>query len=140
MEKPCLNDKDEYPDDDVLRRHLGDVKSTWDSFLALIDESYPAFSAEWRYYRDGKSWLYKITKKKKTVCWVSVRANAFKVAFYFPDRAEDLMAASRLRREYVDQFLHGRRYGKTRGVTVTIRKSTDLTSIKKLIAVKERLK
>ncbi len=140
MEKPCLNDKDEYPDGEVLSRCLGEVKDTWDSFLALIADSYPSFSAEWRYYRDGKSWLYKITKKKKTVCWVSMYIRAFKVAFYFPDRAEELIVASRLKKAYVDQFLHGRRYGKTRGVTVTVRRPADLNAIRGLIEIKEQVK
>ena len=139
-EKPCLNDKDQFPDDEVLSRSLGEVKSVWDSFIGLLNERYPAFSAEWRYYRDGKSWLYKVTKKKKTVCWVSVSPNAFKATFYFPDRAEDPIVTSTLRKEYVEQFLHGKRYGRIRGVTVTVKKSSDLASIKKLIAIKEQLK
>lgn len=138
--KPCLNDKDEFPDDEVLSRCLGRVKPVWDSFLALIEEDYPSFSAEWRYYRDGNNWLHKITKKKKTICWVSVWNNAFKATFYFPDRAEDLIVASTLRKDCVDQFLHGRRYGKIRGVTVVLKKTSDLASIRKLIAIKEQLK
>jgi hypothetical protein len=140
MEKPCLNDSDEFPDEMVLSRCLGEVKGVWDSFLALMNEDHPSFSAEWRYYRDGKSWLYKVTEKKKTICWVSVCAGAFKVAFYFPDRAEDLILASKLKKEYVDQFAHGKRYGKIRGVTVTARKPTDLNAVKKLIGVKKQLK
>jgi len=64
MEKPYLNDKDEYPNEEVLSRYLGKVKNTWDSFIGFINESYPSFSGEWRYYKDGKNWLYKITKKK----------------------------------------------------------------------------
>ena len=140
-EKPCLNDKDEFPDDKVLSRCLGKVKPVWDSFHALLAESYPSFSAEWRYYRDGNNWLCKVTKKKKkTVCWVSVWMGAFKVTFYFPDRAEDPIVTSKLKKEYIEQFLHGRRYGKIRGVTVTAKKSSDLPSIKKLIAIKEQLK
>ncbi len=138
--KPCLNDKEEYPDDEVLSRCLGEVKPVWDSFLVLLEENYPLFSAEWRYYRDGNNWLCKVTKKKKTVCWVSVWINAFKATFYFPDRAEDPIVTSKLKKEYIDQFLHGRRYGKIRGVTVTVKDSSDLTSIKKLIAIKEQLK
>jgi len=70
MEKPCLNNKDEYPDDEVLSSYLGEIKSTWDSFSNFIKESYPLFSGKWRYYNDGKSWLYKLTKKKKTICWI----------------------------------------------------------------------
>ena len=140
MEKQCLSDKEEYPDDKVLSRHLGKVKNTWDSFIDFINESYPMFSGEWRYYKDGKSWLYKITKKKKTICWVSVYSNQFKTTFYFSDKAEELITASKLRKQYIDQFIHGKRYGKIRGITVAIKKSVDLNSTKKLIAIKEQIK
>jgi hypothetical protein len=140
MERPCLNNKDDFPDDEVLSRHLGGAKKTWDSFIELIKEDYPAFCSEWRYYNDGKSWLYKITAKKRTVCWVSVCDNAFKTTFYFPDRAEDLIVASKLKREYIDQFIHGKRYGKIRGVTVTVKKSVDLNATRALIEIKERVK
>jgi len=140
MEKPCLNDKDEFPDDEVLSRYLGKVKDTWDSFIAFLNESYPSFSGQWRYYKDGKSWLYKITKKKKTVCWVSVYDDSFKTTFYFPDRAEDLITASNLRKEHIDQFVHGKKYGKIRGVTVVVKKPADLNATKTLIEIKEQIK
>ncbi|MHC4658211.1 MAG: DUF3788 family protein [Planctomycetota bacterium] len=140
MEKPCLNDKNEYPNDEVLSRYLGKVKNTWDSFIDFLNESYPSFSREWRYYKDGKNWLYKITKKKKTICWVSIYNNKFKTTFYFPDKAEDLITASKLMKEYIDQFIHGKRYGKIRGITVAIKKSIDLNTTKMLIEIKEQIK
>ena len=141
MEKPCLSNPDQFPDDEVLSGCLGKAKAAWDSFLSVLVEGYPAFAAEWRYYRDGKSWLYKVTKKKKkTICWVSVWAGAFKVAFYFADKAEELIASSKLKKEYIDQFVHGRRYGKIRGVTVTVTKTADLRAIRTLIDIKEQLK
>ncbi len=140
MDRPCLNDPDQYPDDEVLGECLRDARKAWDAFVGMLAESYPAFTREWRYYRDGKSWLYKVTKKTKTICWVSVWPHAFKVAFYLPERAEELIVASRLKKEYVERFLHGRRYGTTRSITVIARKPTDLPSIKKLIGVKEQLK
>ena len=140
MEKPCLNDKDEYPNDEVLSRYLGKVKGTWDSFTDFINESHPSFSGQWRYYQDGKSWLYKLTKKKKTISWISIYHNKFKTTFYFPDKAEDLIKASKLKKEYIDQFTHGKRYGKIRGITVEITKSTDLNSTKILIEIKEQIK
>jgi len=140
MEKPCLNDKDEFPDDRVLSRHLGKAKDAWDSFMAFLNESYPSFSGQWRYYKDGKSWLHKITKKKTTICWVSVYDNAFKTTFYFPDRAEDLITGSKLKKEYIDQFVHGKKYGKIRGVTVVIKKPADLNATKTLIEIKEQIK
>lgn len=140
MEKPCLNDKNEYPNDEVLSHYLGKVKKTWDSFINLINESYPSFSGEWRYYNDGKNWLYKITKKKKTICWVSIYNNKFKTTFYFSDKAEALITTSKLKKEYIDQFIYGKRYGKIRGVTVEIKKSTDINTTKILIQIKEQVK
>ena len=140
MEKPCLNDKDEYPNDKVLRRTLGKVKDTWDAFIDFINESYPSFSGQWRYYNDGKSWLYKLTKKKKTISWISVYPNKFKTTFYFPDKAEELIKASKLKKEYIDQFIYGKRYGKIRGITVEIKKPTDLNATRMLIDIKEQVK
>ena len=43
-----------------------------------------------------KAWLYKVTKKKKTICWVSIYDNKFKTGFYFSDKAEDLITNSKL--------------------------------------------
>jgi hypothetical protein len=140
MEKPCLNDKNEYPDDKVLNRHLGEAKNTWDSFMEILSQEFPLFDSEWRYYNDGKSWLYKVTKKKKTICWVSVYPDMFKTSFYFSDKAEELIAESKLKRKYIDQFIHGKRYGKIRAITVDIKKPADLHTTKLLIAIKEKLK
>ena len=140
MEVPCLKDKNEYPDEKVLRRHLGDAKDAWDGFIAFLEGNYPSHSGEWRYYNDGKSWLYKITKKTKTICWVSVYRVRFTTTFNFPDRSEGLIANSTLRKKYIEQFVNGRRFGKTRGLTVDIRKVADLSTTKKLIAIKEDFK
>ena len=140
MEKPCLDDPDEYPNDAVLSRALGKAKPAWDALMGLIADRYPSFSGEWRYYRDGKSWLYKLTKKKKTICWVSVYPHAFKTGFYFPDRAEGLITAARLQDQYVDQFIHGKRYGKIRGITVAIARLSDLDAAKTLMEIKEQVK
>jgi hypothetical protein len=140
MEKPCLNNEEEYPSDEVLLRVLGRTKRTWDAFMAMISQHYPSFSGEWRYYNDGKSWLYKLTTKKKTVCWVSVWPQAFKTAFYFSDKAEGLITEGRLEGQYVDQFVHGKKYGKIRGIVVTLTKIADLDAVKALIEIKEQVR
>jgi hypothetical protein len=140
MQKPCLNDKDEFPSDEVLNRYLGKVKTVWDSFMDFLKENHPSFTGQWRYYNDGKSWLYKLTKKKKTICWISVWDKMFKTTFYFPDRAEELIVNSKLKKEYKDQFVNCKRYGNTRGLTVEIKKTTDLVTTKKLIEIKEQFK
>jgi hypothetical protein len=104
MEKPLLNDPGEFPDDAVLARYLGRAKAAWDSFAAGVGEALPDASLEWHYYNDGKAWLCKVTRKKKTVCWVSVWDKFFKTTFYFTAKndldIEGLPIASGLKDAY----------------------------------------
>jgi hypothetical protein len=67
LDKPVLQDETVYPDDEVIFSHLGKTGSLWTSFFENLDSGHPDFSREWRYYRDGKSWLMKVQAKKKTV-------------------------------------------------------------------------
>ena len=140
MEKTVLTDKEEYPSDKVLQRTLGETKEVWDAFFAFLAEHYPLYTGEWRYYRDGNSWLFKLTKKKKTVCWISVYEGKFKTTFYFADKAEELILNSRLKKALKEAFINGKHYGKIRGLTVDIKETQDLSSTKKLIEIKEALK
>jgi hypothetical protein len=139
MEKPCLNDENQYPSDEVLSQYLEQAKDVWDSFMNFLKEKYPSFSGQWRYYKDGKSWLYKLTKKKQTICWISVYQNKFKTAFYFSQKAEELITSSKLDKKYIEQF-NENKFGKIRGISVDIKKAYDLNATKKLIEIKEQLK
>jgi hypothetical protein len=140
MEKPCLNDENEYPDDAVLERHLGTVKTVWDMFVESLQNNYQSVAGEWRYYNDGKNWLFKVPKKKKTLCWVAVFEGFFKVGCYFSDKAEPLIIDSSLPQEYKDQFLTGKRYGKIRAVNVTVTGASALDAVGTLLGIKEGLK
>jgi hypothetical protein len=140
MDAHCLKEKDQYPDDDVLSRCLGERKKSWDAFIDFIKKNHSAFTTEWRYYNDGKAWLFKITKKAKTICWVSVYHNLFKTTFYFNDRAEESVIKSGLKKEFKDQFTEGKKYGKIRGITVEIQRPSDLDTVKILIGIKEKIK
>jgi hypothetical protein len=140
MEKPILTDKSVYPTDEVLRFHLGDRKPVWDAMFILITKHYPSFVFEWRYYNDGKCWLHKVTTKSKTVCWISVYPNLFKMTFYFGDKAEPLIVASTLKEEFKNQYLQGKKVGKIRPILVSVQNTTVFSEILKLIELKEKIK
>ncbi len=140
MQRPCLNDPNEFPSDAVLARHLGTAAAAWDSFQALVRDNSPAFTGQWRYYNDGKTWLYKLTRKKQTLCWVSIWPGAFKTTFYFGIKAAPLITASKLPQKFIDQFLHGKTYGKIHSLTVLIQKPAHLNPTKTLIQIKQQLK
>jgi len=140
MEKPGLDDENVFPDDTVLRSSLGENKATWDKFIGLIQKDYPSFNYEWRFYNDGHRWLFKVTQKAKTICWVSVWDGFYKVSFYFGDKAEDLIVGSDLDKMYKEQFISGKRYGKIRAITVDVDQATKLETIKLLAEIKTKLK
>lgn len=136
MEEPVLRDADEYPSDEVLRRNLGRAMASWRALMKHIEQHDPVLSGEWRYYKDGKSWLFKVTCKKLTLCWVAVFQGKFKTTCYFPDRAEAAITSSRLTKAYIDQYLSGPRYGKTRAISVEVRKLRDLEATKQIMKIR----
>ena len=136
----CLNNKDEYPTDEILTLHLNDAKAAWDAFMDILEKDFPEISYEWRYYNDGKSWLCKVTRKKKTVCWVGVYDKHFKTTFYFTDKATDLIMSSKLSKKYKDRFITGKYYGKIKGIPVEVKKPSDLENTKILIEIKGQIK
>ena len=135
-EKPILKDPDQYPTDEVIFSCIGGKKALWISFFDALHERHPDFSEEWRYYKDGKNWLMKVTRKSKTIFWLSVWKKAFKITFYLSDKAEALIDQSDIADDLKEQFKNGKRYGKIRGLTITFRKKKDIEYAESLIAIR----
>lgn len=87
METPLLTDPDTAPSPAVLEDALGRTYAAYGAFIETIESGAYGFSPEWRYYRDGKAWLCKITFRKKTVAWLSIWPGCFKVACYFTEQS-----------------------------------------------------
>ncbi len=70
-----LADESVYPDEQVLRDVLGDSYESYYQLLELYDRN--QMHHEWRYYKDGKAWLCKVQKKKRTSDWLMVETAPF---------------------------------------------------------------
>ncbi len=81
-----LRDENVYPDDVVLKEILGDVFPVYQELTKTLSGGDFSLDLTWNYYKDGKSWLCKVTKKKKTIFWLSVWEGFFKTGFYFTDK------------------------------------------------------
>ncbi len=136
MDRPTLNDPGEYPADELLERRLGRATPAWNAFQDLIRLHPAGLSGEWRYYPDGKSWLFKVTRKAQTVCWVSVWEKFFKVSFYLTAGAEEAIRSSSLDQALQDAFLHPAGKGALRPVTVEVRKKRELAAVGELVGIK----
>lgn len=85
--KKELTDPDVYPDENILQNVLEKGFEPFKELLALYDKN--EISYEWRYYNDGKMWLCKATKKKKTVVWMSAVKGFLRATIYIPERYID---------------------------------------------------
>jgi hypothetical protein len=137
MEAPLLSNRDQYPTEEIIFSHLEKAKSLWLDLFKHIHKTYPDFLEEWRYYNDGKSWLLKVTRKTKTICWISIIKNAFRMTCYFSGKAEQLIAESDLSQEYKEQFFQGKKF---HGVTILFKDKKDLETAKILLSLKEKFK
>ncbi len=140
METPVLGDKDQFPVDELIFKHLGKIKNIWLMLFKFIHDKHPDFKEEWRYYNDGKSWLLKITKKTKTICWISIIKDGFRMTCYFGDKAEKLIKDSDLPKDYKDQFINGKKFGKIRAITIIFKNEEGINVAKILMEIKEKLK
>ena len=136
MDKRVLNNKDQYPTDEIIFSHIAGTKSLWLALFGMIRSDYPDLTEERRYYNDGKSWLLKVTRKKKTIFWLGVYQGYFKITFYFTDKAEQDIEKSHIAANLKKQFKNGKKYGKIRGLSITFEHEKDIAYAKELIALK----
>ena len=81
------------PDLDLTSNNLKNGLGRWFSIYDTLTEtlSKPPYdiSPEWRFYKDGGAWLCKMTRKKKTVFWISAWKQFLKCGFYFTEKSGD---------------------------------------------------
>jgi hypothetical protein len=135
-----LTDKQVYPSDEIVFNIIGDRKILWKHLMDHMSEHYKDSNGGWNFYNDGKRWLFKMTHKKKTVFWASILADAFRVTFYFGNKAEPVIENSDLPQSIKDEFKTAKRYGLIRPVTIIVRSNTDLDNVLKIIVVKSKIK
>jgi hypothetical protein len=139
-EKPILVDKSVYPSEEILFSIFGDKKVVWQRIMSYVKDNYSNITEEWRYYNDGKQWLFKKQQKKKTIFWLSVLKDTFRITFYFGDKAESLIEESRLPQKVKDSFREGKRFGSLRPISTVITGVSDIETITELIDIKVKLK
>jgi hypothetical protein len=136
MDKPLLNDKNEYPDDEVLAKYLGRAKSAWDELAGGASSAFHGLALEWRYYNDGHAWLCKLVYKKKTVCWLSVWNGFFKTTFYFTEKTDKGIKDLGIDRALKDAYFSAKSFGKLKPMTMEVKSKKALTNIFTLIKYK----
>jgi hypothetical protein len=140
MEQPILSDKSVYPSEEVIFSHIGKAKALWLLLFDSIHRNHPDFAEEWRYYNDGKSWLMKVTRKKKTVFWLSIAKGSFRTTCYFGGKAAKLVEDSDLSEEMKEQYRGGKKFGVIHAITIQYKNRKDVKEAERLIELKLQVK
>lgn len=137
----ALSDRNIVPDDTLVFSLIGDArKMLWQDILNGITSNYSDISWSWNYYNDGKQWLFKLVRKKKTLFWGSiVNTGDFRVSMYFGDKAIPLMEDSNLPERVKDEFRNAKKIGAVRGISMLVNSGQDVDNILKLIAIKIKI-
>ncbi len=140
MDKRNLTDKEIQPTDEIIYSFIGDNKKYWKELMDILQDQYPDLVLEWKYYRDGGSWLLPVAKKKKNLCWISLKGDTFVVGFWFGTKVETLVEGSELSEKIKNDFRNAERNKMGRGLAITIYSESDLKEALELIGFKNQLK
>lgn len=140
MEKPILNNSEIFPSDEVLSEALKNTFSFYQEFTNEIKSDNLQLNTEWNFYKDGKSWLCKITNKKKTVCWLSVWDSYFKLGFYFNEKNHKGVLDLEISDDIKNSFISSPKIGKLLPLTFEVKDNSQFEDLFKIIKYKKSCK
>jgi hypothetical protein len=92
--KSIFTDKNKIPDDDDLKKSLGDTYQLWQTIKDYVILKYPKGFESWNCSKYG--WSFRIKDKKRAIMSLLPRDKFFKVAFVFGQKATDLVLQSQI--------------------------------------------
>lgn len=81
-----LRDPERTPTREYFESEFGSLYPLYTELIDALEGKEFGLGIEWRFYKDGKAWLCKITRKKKTVAWMSAWKDCFRLGFYFTEK------------------------------------------------------
>lgn len=140
MEPIVLTDPNIQPTEELIAQAIGENSIYWDQLIDYLYDNYFGITEEWRFYNDGKSWLYKAMRKKQTLYWIGIIKDTFRITFWFGDKAEPVIEASTLPETIKESFKNARRYGQLRAISVEVRSDEDYANTIRLLEIKAKMK
>lgn len=121
------------PDLDLTSDHLKQGLGRWFPIYSTLTEnlSKPPYdlSPEWRFYKDGGAWLCKMTRKKKTVFWISAWRQGLKCGFYFTEKSGGGIADLSIDPSVKSSFDKADPIGKLRPLTIDLTAKQQLADL-----------
>jgi hypothetical protein len=91
---------------------------------------------EWRYYHDGKAWLCKVQKKKRTIVWMSAWKGYIQATIYFPDKYLEKLYQLDLTEEMKNIIMSTKNVGKSKPCIFEIKDENVFMDFSKVVNLK----
>ncbi len=140
MEPIVLTDPNVQPTDELVSSIIGENHVYWQQIIDYLYENHVDITEEWRFYNDGKSWLYRALRKKKTIYWVGILKDTFRISFWLGEKAEPVVEASSLSESVKEYYRNAKRYKIGRCISITMSSPEDFEDAVKLIELKLKMK
>lgn len=140
MDPIVLTDPSVKPNNDIVFPIIGDKSIFWQKIINYLYDNYNDISEEWNFYNDGKSWLFRTLRKKKTVFWIGVLKDTFRIAFWFGNKAEAIIEQSDLPESIKISYRNAKKYKIGRSISIILKSPSDAENAIKLVDLKLKLK
>jgi hypothetical protein len=139
MEPLILTDKTITPNDELVFSIIGENRVHWQKLISIVKAKYPDAQEQWNYYNDGKCWLFRMIRKKKTLFWIGILEGTFRITFYFGDKAEPIIEMSDLPDNMKEDFKNGKRFGKIRAISMRVQHAENIENAIKLVNIRTKV-
>ena len=133
-----LRDENVCPDQELLQKVLGFSYPAFVALLELFDRN--GLTHEWRYYKDGKAWLCKVKKKKKTIAWMSARKGYMIATIYLPLRLLNELLELDISEPSKENIQNTKNVGKSKPCSFELRDEAVLVDFEKVMQFKIKAK
>ncbi|MFP5236465.1 MAG: DUF3788 family protein [Acidobacteriota bacterium] len=119
-----------------LDQVLGDSALCWHQIVRELEHD-GITAEEWTgVYPNKYGWTFRLKQKARNILYLSPCQGCFRAAFILSDRALQAAQKAALPKPVKAALAHAPKYPEGNGVRLTIRTPDDLTSIRKLAAIK----
>jgi len=129
-----LRDESAFPDERVLKNILGKSYNVYCQLLKLYNDN--LLKHEWKYYRDGKAWLCKVQKYKRTIVWMSAWNSYMQATVYLPQKLIEGVYTLNISKETKVRIRETKNVGKSKPCIFQIRNMRVLKDFSKIMQYK----
>jgi lipopolysaccharide biosynthesis glycosyltransferase len=129
-----LTDQNIYPNEEILKKVLGRSYNAFTELLKLYNDN--EMTHEWRYYLDGKAWLCKVQKKKRTIVWMSAWKGYMQAGIYMPHKYLEDVYNLKITEATKEKIRNTKDVGKSKPCIFEIRNKKALTDFEKVMQFK----